>query len=70
MLHDPHRPEDVLKVDIDEDGEGGDDAYDACRYGIMVRSPAPVSSVVVAGAAPVAERDRGGGGRRRGADRW
>lgn len=37
MQHDPHRPEDVLKVDIDEDGNGGDDPYDACRYGLMVR---------------------------------
>jgi hypothetical protein len=26
MQHDPHRPEDVLKVDCDEDGVGGDDA--------------------------------------------
>ncbi|MCO5182195.1 MAG: phage terminase large subunit [Candidatus Promineofilum sp.] len=35
LEHDPHRPEDVLKVDVDEDGEGGDDAYDALRYGLM-----------------------------------
>jgi hypothetical protein len=35
MMHDPHRPEDVLKIDCDEDGEGGDDAYDASRYGLM-----------------------------------
>jgi hypothetical protein len=38
MQHDPHRPEDVLKVDIDEDGNGGDDPYDACRYGLMSRT--------------------------------
>lgn len=37
LQHDPHRPEDVLKADIDEDGNGGDDPYDACRYGLMVR---------------------------------
>jgi hypothetical protein len=37
MQHDPHRPEDVLKVDVDENGDGGDDAYDAARYGIMAR---------------------------------
>lgn len=37
LQHDPHRPEDVLKVDIDDEGNGGDDAYDACRYGLMVR---------------------------------
>jgi phage terminase large subunit len=32
LQHDPHRPEDVLKVDCDEDGVGGDDAADALRY--------------------------------------
>lgn len=35
MEHDPNRPEDVLKVDVDEDGNGGDDAYDALRYLVM-----------------------------------
>jgi hypothetical protein len=35
MQHDPHRPEDVLKVDVDDDGEGGDDFYDALRYLVM-----------------------------------
>lgn len=34
MLHDPHNPEDVLKVDVDDDGVGGDDFYDALRYGV------------------------------------
>lgn len=32
---DPHRPEDVLKVDADPNGNYGDDTYDALRYGIM-----------------------------------
>jgi GTPase SAR1 family protein len=32
LLNDPNRPEDVLKVDADEEGIGGDDAADACRY--------------------------------------
>jgi hypothetical protein len=32
LQHDPNRPEDVLKVDADEEGIGGDDAADACRY--------------------------------------
>jgi hypothetical protein len=45
LRHDPHRPEDVLKVDTDDDGLGGDDAYDALRYGLMVAavpdSPGP-----------------------------
>lgn len=35
MVHDPHRPEDVLKVDADADGMGGDDPYDMLRYGVM-----------------------------------
>ena len=35
LEHDPHRPEDVLKVDIDDDGIGGDDAPDCARYGLM-----------------------------------
>lgn len=32
LQHDPNRPEDVLKVDADEDGIGGDDCADALRY--------------------------------------
>jgi hypothetical protein len=32
LQHDPNRPEDVLKVDADEDGVGGDDCADALRY--------------------------------------
>jgi hypothetical protein len=32
LQHDPNRPEDVLKVDADEDGVGGDDAADCARY--------------------------------------
>lgn len=35
MQHDPNRPEDVLKVDIDDEGNGGDDYYDYTRYGVM-----------------------------------
>lgn len=37
LQHDPNRPEDVLKVDIDEDGNGGDDSYDSMRYGLMFK---------------------------------
>ena len=33
MVHNPNRPEDVLKVDVDDDGNGGDDAYDAAGMG-------------------------------------
>ncbi len=42
LQHDPHRPEDVLKVDCDEDGNGGDDHYDAFRYGVMDDWRAPL----------------------------
>lgn len=37
MVHDPDDPEDVLKVDADSNGEGGDDPYDMLRYGVMAR---------------------------------
>ena len=36
LQHDPLNPEDVLKVDIDEEGFGGDDWYDSARYGLML----------------------------------
>lgn len=42
MQHDPRRAEDVLKVDADEEGRGGDDAYDALRYGVMSPARKPV----------------------------
>lgn len=35
MQHNPSKPEDVLKVNANESGEGGDDEYDGVRYGIM-----------------------------------
>lgn len=35
LQHDPTNPEDVLKWDTDEDGNGGDDPYDDARYGLM-----------------------------------
>ena len=44
LQHDPHRPEDVLKVDADENGKGGDDPYDSVRYGLMV-NPLPRASM-------------------------
>lgn len=40
MIHDPNRPEDVLKVDATEnDPESGDDDYDMIRMGLMSRPP-------------------------------
>jgi hypothetical protein len=38
MQHDPHRPEDVLKVDCDDEGVGGDDAADCLRYLVATRA--------------------------------
>lgn len=35
MLSNPRKSEDVLKVDADEEGRGGDDAYDDTRYGLQ-----------------------------------
>jgi len=37
LQHDPNRPEDVLKVDADEDGVGGDDTADCLRYLVATR---------------------------------
>jgi phage terminase large subunit len=39
LQHDPNRPEDVLKVDPDENGIGGDDPADALRYLVSTRLP-------------------------------
>src|ERR1035441_1171495 len=36
--HDPTRPEDVLKIDVDEDGVGGDDPADCLRYLVATKS--------------------------------
>jgi len=37
LQHNPNKPEDVLKWDVDEEGLGGDDPADALRYGLMAR---------------------------------
>ena len=37
LQHDPNRPEDVLKVDADEDGVGGDDTADCLRYMVATK---------------------------------
>jgi phage terminase large subunit len=37
LQHDPNRPDDVLKVNPDEDGLGGDDSADALRYLIATK---------------------------------
>jgi hypothetical protein len=38
MQHDPNWPEDVLKVDADQDGVGGDDAADCLRYLVATKA--------------------------------
>ena len=38
LQHDPNRPEDILKVDADEDGIGGDDAADCLRYLVATKA--------------------------------
>lgn len=38
LQHDPNRPEDVLKVDANDDGVGGDDAADALRYLVATKT--------------------------------
>jgi hypothetical protein len=45
LMHDPNRPEDVLKIDTDDDGDGGDDAADALRYLVC----APVTKIIKLG---------------------
>ena len=60
MQHDPKRPEDVLKVDVDEEGRGGDDCYDTLRYGLMTRTRREMSALGAAPADAVREADRGG----------
>ena len=50
LVHNPKNPEDVLKVDADEDGQGGDDAYDSLRYGLVEMS----EDAAKVGASPIA----------------
>lgn len=51
LEHNPNRPEDVLKVDVDENGQGGDDPGDCARYGLMVRRKSPLAGVLAQGSA-------------------
>ena len=37
LQHDPDRPGDVLKSNINEEGAGGDDPADALRYLVTTR---------------------------------
>jgi phage terminase large subunit len=40
LQHDPNRPEDVLKVDADEEEVGGDDCADCLRYLVATKARA------------------------------
>lgn len=44
LTTDPDDPEDVLKVDADAEGRGGDDGYDALRYGVHSRPRTALST--------------------------
>lgn len=37
LQHNPNKPEDVLKWDVDEEGSGGDDPGDSLRYGLTAK---------------------------------
>jgi hypothetical protein len=50
LQHNPNKPEDVLKWDVDEEGAGGDDPADAARYGLMARLIDPEDAPALGGA--------------------
>ena len=60
MQHDPKRPEDVLKIDVDDDGDGGDDCYDSLRYGIMAAGKPAGPYASAPPPDPIAEADKAG----------
>ena len=53
------RPEDVLKCDADEDGVGGDDPYDALRYGIQMAPSMTGAGIQTARIPSLSEEFRG-----------
>ena len=54
-VSDPDEPEDVLKVDADQSGDGGDDHYDQVRYSLASR---PIVAKLPKQAADVKVQDR------------
>lgn len=46
LQHNPNRPEDVLKWDVDDEGNGGDDPADAFRYGVATWLDAAAGAAV------------------------
>lgn len=66
MVADPKRLEDVLKVNADRNGNGGDDEYDDARYGLQegrvsMPVPPPVKKRNVFGEQPTGNRWKGMG---------
>lgn len=49
MIHNPNRVEDILKVNITEEGVGGDDPIDAARYLLMTRLVGEPDEIIVGG---------------------
>lgn len=58
MVQDPDFKEDVLKVDADDYGEGGDDSYDEKRYALNSRPIVPKAQDAAAVKAPEHYDDR------------
>ncbi|MDB6032486.1 MAG: large terminase subunit [Verrucomicrobiales bacterium] len=48
LQHDPNHPEDVLKVNMDEDGNGGDDVADTLRY-LVAHKPREIQMMKLTG---------------------
>lgn len=63
LLSDPNNPEDVLKVDCDDEGEGGDDPYDGARYGLMEAVTPSVGRAAAGGQQPLGGAGLAQGGR-------
>jgi phage terminase large subunit len=49
LEHDPKHSEKVRKVNADEEGEGGDDPYDALGYGLLARDERSLEGLFSAG---------------------
>ena len=57
LQNDPRRPEDVLKINVNEEGQGGDDTYDALRYALTARRRIQPSFCSLPPPDPVKEAD-------------
>ena len=59
LQNDPRRPEDVLKTNVNEEGQGGDDTYDALRYALTARRRIQPSFCSLPPPDPIKEADLG-----------